>query len=112
MVTLNATASSFNNPEDPVRIAFIAAVAAAANVDPSQVTITKVSSTTPTRRLLSEQRTEFIDVHTTIKGATRLHRLDMHLAGYSSTLHQSHTWEEAHTVQSIMKMRGSIFSTR
>jgi hypothetical protein len=121
VVTLNTTASSFNNPEDPVRIAFIAAVAAAADVDPSQVTIGQVTSNTATRRLLSDSRSisqsdplsnEFIDVHTTIKGATRLHRLDVHLAGYSATLHQSHSWEEAHTVESTMMMRGPILSTR
>jgi hypothetical protein len=110
VVTLNTSATSFNNPQDPVRIAFIAAVAAAAGVSPSQVTIGQVKSKTPVRRLLSSD--EFIDVHTTIEGATRLHKLDLHLAGHSATLHQGHTWREAHTVSSAVMVRRPVLSTR
>jgi hypothetical protein len=110
VVTLNTSASSFNNPQDPVRLSFIAAVAAAAGVSPSQVTIGQVKSKTVGRRLLSDE--EFIDVHTTVEGATRLHRLDLHLAGHSATLHQGHTWQEAHTLASSVMVRRPVLSTR
>ena len=116
VVTLNTTAASFNNPQDPVRIAFIAAVAAAAGVNPAQVTIGHVRSKLGGRRLLSlesqdSQPDEFIDVHTSIDGAIRLHRLDLHLAGHSATLHQGHTWQEAHGVRSSAMLRRPVLST-
>ena len=116
VVTLNTTAASFNNPQDPVRIAFIAAVAAAAGVNPAQVTIGHVRSKLGGRRLLSlesqdSQPDEFIDVHTSIDGAIRLHRLDLHLAGHSATLHQGHTWQEAHRVLSSAVLRRPVLST-
>ena len=111
VVTLNTTAASFNNPQDPVRIAFIAAVAAAAGVSPAQVTISNVKTKTGGRRLLSQDEDEFIDVHTSIDGAIRLHRLDLHLAGHSATLHQGHTWQEAHGVCSSAVLRRPVLST-
>ena len=110
VVTLNTSVTSFNDPNNPVRAAFISAVAAAAGVSTSQVTIGSVVAKTSARRLLSSDN--FIDVHTTIEGAMRLHRLDMHLAGHSETLHQGHTWQEAHTLRSHVVLRRPVLSTR
>ena len=111
VVTLNTTVSSFNDLNNPIRIAFISAVAAAAGVSTSQVTIGNVVTKTPgTRRLLSSD--DFIDVHTTIEGATRLHQLAVHLAGHSATLHQGHTWQEAHMISSHAVLRRPVLSTR
>lgn len=56
IVTLNSTLADFNNNVDGVRTAFLAAMAAAANVTTDHVTINGVSSRTPglqARRLLS-----------------------------------------------------------
>jgi hypothetical protein len=110
VVTLNTSVTSFNDPNNPVRAAFIAAVAAAAGVSTTQVTIGSVVAKTAARRLLSSD--DFIDVHTTIDGATRLHKLDMHLAGHSATLHQGHTWQEAHMISSHVVLRRPVLSTR
>jgi hypothetical protein len=71
-------------------------------------------SKTGARRLLSSDdfNDNFIDVHTTIDGASRLHRLDLHLAGHSATLHQGHSWQEAHTISSHVIIRRPVLSTR
>lgn len=113
LVTLNATTSTFNNNVGGIRTAFINAVADAAGVSSNQVTINSVVSK-PTnrggRRLLSADE-NFIDVFATVQGAERLHKLDFHLARHSATLHQGHSWQEAHTVISSAIRRGPIFST-
>lgn len=64
-ITLPITILAFED----LRQAYINAVAAAAGVDPSQVIIVSVTSTSPTglRRLLS--RTEYVEVHTSIYGS-------------------------------------------
>ena len=100
-MTLNTTKSSFDSNVDGIKDSFINAVAAAAGVSPSQVTINHVVPKTPGRRLLSGVRVDsLIDVHTEVEDAVRLHELDLHLAKHSVTLHQGHVWEEAHKVVS------------
>jgi hypothetical protein len=66
-VTLPITIADF----EPLRQAYINAVAAAAGVEPSQVIIVSVTSKTPTgRRLLSMG--EFAEVHTSIYGSKHI----------------------------------------
>lgn len=113
IVTLNSTTSSFNNDVGGIKTAFINAVASAAGVSSNQVTINNVVSKPTTgggRRLLSIGES-FIDVFATVQGAERLHKLDFHLARHSVTLHQGHSWQEAHSVSSSAIRRGSILST-
>ena len=112
IVTLNSTTSSFNNDVGGIKTAFINAVANAAGVSSNQVTINNVAAKpTGGRRLLSVDES-FIDVYASVQGAERLHKLDFHLARHSATLHQGHSWEEAHSVTSTPVRRGIILSTR
>jgi len=103
VVTLNTTLSRFNSDYGGVKTSFINAVASAAGVSSSQVTISGVvPKTSNRRRLLGSDRLEaFIDVHTAIDGAERLHRLDFHLARHSATLHQGSSWQESHSLATM-----------
>ena len=108
-VTLNSTVASFNNDTNGVKTAFIAGVAAAAGVAPSQVTINGVTPKAGGRRLLSAG--SFIEVRTSVEGAERLHRLDHHLSKHSLTLHQGHVWEESHSVLATPEGRRPMVPT-
>ena len=99
IVTLNSTTSSFNGDVGGIKTAFINAVANAAGVSSSQVTINNVVSKAKGRRLLSAE-VGFIDVFASVDGAERLHKLDLHLSKHSLTLHQGHSWQEAHSLTS------------
>jgi hypothetical protein len=109
VVTLNASATSFNNDVGGVKTAFIAAIAAAAGVP---ITSVKIGSVAPTsgRRLLAFD--SGIRVHTTVSGATRLHDLGMHLARHDPTLHLGHSWEESHRLTKTSLLRRPILSSR
>ena len=109
VVTLNSTVSNFNSNFGGVKDAFINAVASAAGVSASQVSIGNVAPKTGGRRLLGEG--SLIDVHTSIEGAERLHKLDMHLKKHSAFLHVDHVWEERHSVISTAVARRPILST-
>lgn len=109
VVTLNTTLSRFNADIGGVRSAFINAVASAAGVPASQVTINTVKSTGSRRRLLGlEHQVEpasgsehsMIEVHAVVEGAERLHDLAGHLAKHSVLLHQGHSWEGDHRLHS------------
>ena len=100
-VTLNTTKSDFDSDVGGVKTAFLAAIAAAAGVDPSQVVINFVSSGTGRRLLSADFHPEFISVRSIVHGATSLEGLSGHLAMHSATLHQGHTWEEMHSVVSV-----------
>lgn len=104
VVTLNTTLSNFQSDVGGVRTAFIAAVASAAGVTQSQVTINGVVQKTGGRRLLSVSP-YLIDVRATVHGAERLRGLANHLARHSVHLHQSHTWEEDHSVHPTRDLR-------
>ena len=72
VITLNTTLSSFNDPSNPVRGAFINAVSVAAGVSASHVTINEVKATLGSRRLLSttpdsNSTDQFITVHTSLR---------------------------------------------
>jgi hypothetical protein len=110
IVTLNSTTSSFNNDVGGIKTAFINAVASAAGVSSNQVTINNVLAKKKGRRLLEAE--SFIDVFTSVEGAERLHKLDLHLSKHSLTLHQGHSWQEAHTVTSHAIIRRPVLSTR
>jgi hypothetical protein len=108
VVTLNATASSFNNDVGGVRTAFIAAIAAAAHVPVSAVHIGAVTGAG--RRLLS---LDAITVFATVSGATRLQNLGSHLAKHSPLLHLGHSWQEAHSIARVSTVqRPMIHSSR
>jgi hypothetical protein len=104
VVTLNTTLSNFNSDFGGVRTAFIAAVASAAGVVQSKVTINGVAQKTGGRRLLSVSP-YLIDVRATVHGADRLRDLASHLARHSVHLHHSHTWAEDHSVQPTRELR-------
>jgi hypothetical protein len=104
VVTLNTTLSNFQSDVGGVRTAFIAAVASAAGVTQSQVTINGVVQKAGGRRLLSVSP-YLIDVRATVHGAERLRGLANHLARHSVHLHQSHTWEEDHSVHPTRDLR-------
>lgn len=99
VVTLNTTLSRFNSDYGGVKTAFINAVASAAGVPSSQVTINTVTSSGG-RRLLSFGDRGSIEVKVVVEGAERLHNLAGHLAKHNVLLHQGHTWEESHSLQS------------
>jgi len=104
IVTLNATAYEFQNDINGVRTAFIAAMAAAAGVQPSQVTINDVLTQSRRRHLLSlspSQQKNLIDVHASVHGAVKLHDLDKHLNRQIENLHISHTWKQAPQVRAV-----------
>ena len=109
VVTLNTTVSSFSNDVGGVRTSFVNAVATAAGVAASQVSIAGVVSKKGAgRRLLSDEAwDELIDVHTDIEGAERLHQLDQHL----NQLHVQHRWEERHSLISTPLMRRPILAS-
>ena len=99
VITLNSTLYNFNNDVGGVKTALINAVATAAGVTASKVTINSAAQKTGNRRLLELSGSHsFIDVHTVIEGAERLRGLDLHLAKHSATLHKDHSWQEAHTL--------------
>jgi hypothetical protein len=107
VVTLNATLWEFNNDVNGVRTAFIAAMAAAAGVHPSFVTINEVLTQARRRRALLSISTkegdarEMIDVHASVTGAVRLRDLDKHLDRHSTQLHVSHRWVQAPQIQAV-----------
>lgn len=104
IVTLNATLWEFQNDINGVRTAFIAAMAAAAGVQPSQVTINDVLTQSQRRRLLSEDggnARELIDVHASVTGAVHLRDLDKHLNRHIEKLHVAHTWKQAPQVRAV-----------
>jgi hypothetical protein len=114
VVTLNATLWEFNNDINGVRTAFIAAMAAAAGVHPSYVTINEVMTRGAGRRraLLSVSADggdsmETINVHASVMGAVRLRDLDTHLRRHSPTLHISHRWEQAPQIHAVAIPGGS-----
>ena len=108
IVTINSTVAQFNADVNSVKTNFVSAVATAAGVAPSHVTIHSVTSKTPTvgRRLLSLKKIDLnaapmhedIEIHTSVRGATHLHNLDKHLAKLhpNGKIHVRHQWEEAH----------------
>ena len=107
IVTLNATMWEFQNNVNGVRTAFIAAMAAAAGVQPSQVTINDVLAQTG-RRLLalsSGQQKGMIDVHASVHGAVVLKDLDKHLNRHIENLHISHSWKQAPQVRAVALAR-------
>jgi len=110
IVTLNATLWEFQNDINGVRTAFIAAMAAAAGVHSSQVTINDVVSQNRRRRLLAlpaddqpvpDGMQQVINVHASVLGAVHLRDLDKHLNRHSPTLHVSHSWEQAQRVMAV-----------
>jgi hypothetical protein len=109
VVTLNASATSFNADVGGVKTAFIAAVAAAAGVPVTSVHIGSVA-TSSGRRLLAVD--ESIRVHTTVSGATRLDDLATHLAKHDPMLHLGHSWEESHRLTKTSLLRRPILSSR
>jgi hypothetical protein len=107
IVTLNATMWEFQNNVNGVRTAFIAAMAAAAGVQPSQVTINDVLAQTG-RRLLalsSGDQRGMIDVHASVHGAVVLNDLDKHLNRHIENLHISHSWKQAPQVRAVALAR-------
>jgi hypothetical protein len=108
VVTLNTTVSSFTDDVGGVRTSFLNAVATAAGVATSQVSISGVvPKKGGGRRLLSEADHDHIDVHTDIEGAERLHQLEKHL----NEIHVQHRWEERHSVLSTPIMRRPIMAS-
>jgi len=102
IVTLNATLWEFQNDYNGVRTAFISAMAAAAGVQPSQVTINDVFAKTVRRRLLADQKEGGkIDVHASIIGSVQLRDLDKHLDRHIEKLHVAHTWKQAPQVRAV-----------
>lgn len=119
VVTLNATLWEFNNDINGVRTAFIAAMAAAAGVHTSYVTINEVVTSGGRRRALlsvssegGAGSTETINVHASVMGAVRLRDLDTHLRRHSPTLHVSHRWEQAPQIHAVAIAGASAPSTR
>jgi hypothetical protein len=111
VVTLNSTTSSFNNDVGGIKTAFVNAVATAAGVSANQVTINSVIAKGGGGRRLLSLEEGFIDVFASVEGAERLSKLDLHLNKHSLTLHQGHSWQEAHTVVSTSTLRGATRST-
>lgn len=118
VVTLNATLWEFNNDINGVRTAFIAAMAAAAGVHPSYVTINEVMAQGRRRRLLSIENLgagdsqETINVHASVTGAVKLRDLDKHLNRHSATLHISHRWVQAPQIHAMAISGPSAPTTR
>jgi len=102
VVTLNATLWEFNNNVNGVKTAFIAAMAAAAGVQPSQITINDVMSKSRRRRLLAlDSDGELIDVHASIIGSVKLKDLDQHLNRHKENLHVQHQWKRAQKIEVV-----------
>jgi len=102
IVTLNATLWEFQNDINGVRTAFIAAMAAAAGVQPSQVTINDVLTQSRRRHLLGEEAARgLIDVHASVTGSVQLRDLDKHLDRHIEKLHVAHTWKQAPQVRAV-----------
>jgi hypothetical protein len=102
IVTLNATLWEFQNDINGVRTAFIAAMAAAAGVQPSQVTINDVLAQTGRRRLLADGKEGgMIDVHASVTGSVQLRDLDKHLDRHIEKLHVAHSWKQAPQVRAV-----------
>jgi hypothetical protein len=114
VVTLNATLWEFNNDINGVRTAFIAAMASAAGVHTSFVTINEVLTQGGRRRALlsvesgAEGVRETINVHASVTGAVKLRDLDKHLARHSSTLHIAHRWEQAPQIHAVAIMGAAV----
>lgn len=104
VITLNIPASRFECVMDQcdVRDAFIAAVAAAANVPVKNVIIIQIedmSTAPPTRRLLADGGKIRIHVLVGVKDAERLHGLDRHLQQQGLAASVDHGWYTPHEVQ-------------
>jgi hypothetical protein len=118
VVTLNATLWEFNNDINGVRTAFIAAMASAAGVHPSYVTINEVMPQGGRRRRLlsldskADDLQETINVHASVTGAVKLRDLDKHLNRHSATLHISHRWEQAPQIHAVAISGPSAPTTR
>jgi len=114
VVTLNATLWEFNNDINGVRTAFINAMAAAAGVHPSYVTINEVLAQGRRRRALLSvagggvDGIETIDVHASVTGAVKLRDLDKHLNRHSASLHIAHRWEQAPQIHAIAIRSNSV----
>jgi hypothetical protein len=109
IVSLTCTKSEFDNNVNNVRTNFIAAVAAAAKVDPSFVTINMVLQSGevgpgPSRRLFAIRPAKTIQVHAQIKNAVRLHKLSEQLEKRVAGLHASHAWQHNHEIVPINNM--------
>jgi len=104
VITLNIPASRFEcvMGQCDVRDAFIAAVAAAANVPVKNVIIIQIedmSTAPPTRRLLADGGKIRIHVLVGVKDAERLHGLDRHLQQQGLAASVDHGWYTPHEVQ-------------
>lgn len=114
IVTLNATLWEFNNDINGVRTAFIAAMAAAAGVHPSYVTINEVLTQGGRRRALLSidsiggDSIETINVHASVMGAVHLRDLEKHLRRHSPTLHIAHKWEQAPQIHAVAIQGASV----
>jgi hypothetical protein len=87
-----------------VRTAFIAAMAAAAGVQPNQVTIHEViTNSRRRRRLLSIDASsgDFVDVHASVTGGVALRDLDQHMNRHKPNLHVRHQWQHAQQVSAV-----------
>jgi len=80
-----------------VKSSFLQAVAAAARVNLSNIVINNVLQVGNSRRLNSMS----VQIHTTILGAMRLHKLDQHLEKRAKGLHAGHHYKHAHRVEPI-----------
>jgi hypothetical protein len=107
VVTLDTTLSDFNNDVGGVKTTFINAVAIAAGVSTSQVSIAVVLPKNGSGRRLFANSNQPIDVHVDIEGAERIHQLDQHL----NQLHMQHHWEERHSLISTPVMRRPILAS-
>jgi hypothetical protein len=96
VVTLNSTEAAFNLNTDNVRGNFLAAIAAAAGVDISKVTIVSVTKHAGSRRLLGYH--EGIEVVAVVEGAHTLSNIETHVRQRGLHLH-SHSWRESHSVR-------------
>ena len=97
VVTLNSTEDAFKQNTDNVRENFLAAIAAAAGVDISKVTIVSVTKHAGSgRRLLGHH--EGIKVVAVVEGAHTLSNIETHVRQRGLHLH-SHSWRESHSVR-------------
>jgi len=97
VVTLNSTVDAFTQNVDNIQQNFLAAIAAAAGVDPTKVTIVSVSKHGGGgRRLLGHEGVEIVAL---VEGAHTLSNIETHVAQRGLHIH-SHSWRESHTVRS------------
>ena len=108
IVTLKVTLYEFNNNINNVKTNFLSAMAAAAKVPTSRITINGVITRNRRRNLLAATTKEDvansardvtgIDVHATILGAVTLHDLDKQMKLFDKDLHMRHVWAESHRI--------------